>query len=100
MTCGMRLAGMAPSRSLSPGGAMADSQLGAGREPPPSGSRTERLSSSLAPTAGPLCCRLRIAGAGELDALCVNVSEGGGDVHCEVKARKTEWIRAWLLIGH
>lgn len=54
----------------------------------------------LAPTAGLLCCGLRTAGVGELDALCVNVNEGGGDVHCEVKARKTEWIRAWLLIGH
>lgn len=46
MTCEMQLAGMAPSRSLSPGGAMADSQLGVGRGSMPSGSRTGRLSNS------------------------------------------------------
>lgn len=41
----------------------------------------------LAPTAGVLCRRLITADVGELDALCVNMNKGRGDVHCEVKAR-------------
>lgn len=71
MTCEMQLAGMAPSRSLLPGGAMADSQLGVGRGSMPLGSRTGEAEQFLAPTSRLLYHTTIIAGMGNLDKLCV-----------------------------
>lgn len=69
MTCEMQLAGMAPSPSLSPGGAMADSQWSAGRGIDAFGVSDREAERFLAPTARLLYLMVTIEGMEKLDKL-------------------------------